>query len=693
MSYEWLNGVDSSISFGTGNNQLTNTNNSYDQLNTGSLNFSQSIPNNRPVPPPPLPNRQAYNYGNFGNAVSNDNNINTRSSLPHNSHSLPSNISSLQQNPNSNFLNQGYGGNVLSAENTNNNVFTANQANTHPITSNSFDHIYGNSFSNENLVGNNISFSSPEPTSNINNASAFQNHFLHGNQETLHQPTGASRQNVISPPHISQSFTPNYDRINYNQTVSIFGQNGVQKESPISSETQSSNNPFRQNNSPKKTPVNVAPIIKDNALKLNNNSFTVPEKFKSIVSGIPLSMAADLLSSDEIKNYRRWFQNILTKKHLNANIRLSDIFAFLQNNFAIPEHIKTVVKTVFEDIKNNIGLDNFYAILRCLVVLIKENGNLPSPNLLFQRALPLLEPKSILAINEAKEEVYEEITDEAGNAEPLDFDNFASLLMTGKTHRVKRVVKINGNKVVNKTVKFSDKLVTYEDEQTRPIEEDNMNEIATQHQEIENSPFLDFSLPMDQLLKRIEQNKIISVESQEEKEELADMQESLTHFKNLPKIDTVSLSINGSIPAGNFQHFQQQQQQNIPQPLKPTATGSANYLMNNSNFEQETKPAQMLHPTATGSANKLFSSNGFQRPEDSNQPAFLQPTATGSANHFFSRSNQNNFNDTFSNTTPNVSFGNSMGNNSSSGNPNILGDLKNIQEQIDFINQQMYGRN
>ena len=82
------------------------------------------------------------------------------------------------------------------------------------------------------------------------------------------------------------------------------------------------------------------------------------------------------------------------------------------------------------------------------------------------------------------------------------------------------------------------------------------------------------------------------------------------------------------------------------QPLKPTATGSANYMMNHQNM------------------------NANQTPQ------YLQPTATGSANHLFSSSGR----------TPDNMFNTSFGTNTSG-----INDLKSIQDQIDFISAQMTG--
>lgn len=716
MSYEWLNGVDSSINFGNNNpnNQYGSNFNSYLYANSSSPQPVSQNSGGRPLPPIPHTASQPQIYPNYANNVSvGANQLNREFEISGNTtgNGIQRDMFS-SPNTNSYFPSNFYGGNTQGVDNPHSSPPFQQPDVGNQHGNNSFDNIYKNQFFNHNLAPNNNNYK--QPVSSLNETetktTVFSNSPMMSSQDTIDSGNNTSRPQLSSTASAPNYFTPNYDKINYDQTLNIFGNgssNGSHSNSAANLQTKgaveikSSKNPFRQMMQPKISPVSSAfgnsAVTAEGGFDLKR-PLIIPNELKKIASQIPLALAPQLLSSDEIKNYKRWFDNILSKKHLNSNIRLSDIFEFLKNNFAIPDRIKEQVYSIFEDIKHNIGLDNFYAILRCLVLLVRENGKLPSPNLLVKSALPLLKPRPILAKNEDKEEVYEEVADDATNAQPLDFDNFASLLMTGKSHRVKRVVKRNGNRVENKNVRFSDQLVTYEDEQTRP-DEDTMNEFLQAKTGNDPTP-LDFALPMDQLLRQLEQKKETLSESQEEKEELADMQESLTHFKNLPKIDTVSFSMNGSIPHGNFQNFQQfQQQQNSQQPLQPTATGSANYFADRANVDSNKSSLQPLQPTATGSANRLFSNhnnNAFQQqqPDSFNQQPMLQPTATGSANHLFSNTNANDrFNTGFSNTTPNVSFNNNAAPaNNVAGNNHILGDLKSIQDQIDFISKQMYGK-
>lgn len=146
-------------------------------------------------------------------------------------------------------------------------------------------------------------------------------------------------------------------------------------------------------------------------------------------------------------------------------------------------------------------------------------------------------------------------------------------------------------------------------------------------------------------------------ETEEEKKVLEDMKDSLSHFKQIQTVDSASLPIssvflqNGNtLPTSNVNNTAVPQQ--IPlEPLKPTATGSANHLVREE-YNQGLHPSngaiqtglQPLKPTATGSANYLMRSHMEQpqsikpssTPETVTNSGGLQPlkpTATGSANY------------------------------------------------------------
>lgn len=685
MSYEWLNGVDSSVNFGSQNNQNYNLNDQNNEAISaygpygngmnypqGSITNGTQMPklnNNLGRPLPSVPNT-GNSQGVMNPYLQNfqqpmyTNNSRPLPSLPQqqpmlngNNRPLPE-ISQQQLVPNGN-LNQQFSGNeplnssYLSRDSTLNQQFSGSSFQQSNYTNseiknnafflNNFSPMQNRYTEPQNQVNSNIGlqdfksiYGKGDMPPGFSNNSSFINNI---NNQQPHA-TVNTQPTVSSKP--VETFTPNYDNIDYNNAISIFGKskndykngNGLETAVRPGSNTvgtqtkpqRSSTNPFR--NMQRASSATSLPVLSNATASNLKVSLPPPgiQDFESLVQRIPKSLGKDVLSKEEIKNYSRWFNDIIAKKkHKGETIKLNDVFQFLQTNFKVSEDIKQKIFHIFEDIKQNIGLDNFFVVLRCLVLLINENGKLPTRKLLMERALPTLKPRSILANNADKEEVYEEVTDETSPGQ-LDYDNFASLLMTGKSHRVKRVVMRNGNRVQNKSVKFSDKLVTYEDEEPAYYDMDEDAQPKTK---------LDFSLPMDQLMEQMSNQQD---GNKDDEAELADMKESLTHFQNLPKVDNVSLSMNGALPHIGFQ---QQSANSVLQPLRPTATGSANHMMSH------------------------------QGP-----PQYLQPTATGSANHLFSSGRQpsNMFN---------TSFG--AGSMQSGG----LHDLKSIQDQIDYISAQM----
>lgn len=694
MSYEWLNGVDSSVNFGSQSNQNYNLNDQHNEmLSTYSsygngMNFPQGnnangnqmpmLNNNSGRPLPSIPNNGNSQGGmnpymqNFQQPMYTSNSR-PLPSLPQQQPMLNGNNRPLHEIPQhqplaaTTNLNQQFSGNehqnsnYLSRDSTLNQQFsgssfqqpnyTNNEVKNNAFFLNNFSPIQNNFTETRNRVNSNAGlqdfesiYGTGEISSGISNNSSFINNM---NDQLPHANVNTNTRFQAKP---VESFTPNYDNIDYNNAVSIFGKTKdnykkadglgaamTQGSNAIGTQTRpqrSSTNPFR--NMQSASSATSLPVLSNATASNPKVSLPPPgiQDFEALVQRIPKSLGKDVLSKEELKNYSRWFNDIIAKKkHSGETIRLIDVFNFLHTNFRVSDEIKQKIFLIFKDIKQNIGLDNFFVVLRCLVLLINENGKLPTRQLLMERALPTLKPRSILANNADKEEVYEEVTDDT-NPGQLDYDNFASLLMTGKSHRVKRVVMRNGNRVQNKSVKFSDKLVTYEDEE--PVYDDK-------EEDLQPTTKFDFSMPMDQLMEQMTSQKY-GQSYKEDEAELADMKESLTHFQNLPKVDNVSLSMTGALPHMNFQ---QQSANNVLQPLRPTATGSANHMMSH----QSTNPPQYLQPTATGSANHLFSSG-------------RQPT-----NMF------------------NTSFGAvSMPNGG-------LNDLKSIQDQIDYISAQMTGGN
>ncbi|SCU90997.1 LADA_0F07514g1_1 [Lachancea dasiensis] len=343
----------------------------------------------------------------------------------------------------------------------------------------------------------------------------------------------------------------------------------------------------------------------------------------------PLSLTRSQLTKEELKTYLRWY-GYISRRKITKLIKLDDVFQFMIN-FPIAPVVKDRLKHIFSSCRNALNIGQFFAVVRLISHATLEN-QLPTRQMIL-RATPIPRPKPILAAG--NEEVYEEVEDtQAGPESTVDFDSFAALLLTGeKKKRVRRRITNFVKKM--KKVRFSENLVTFQDQLLQPSEDFSSDDEISDS----NAP-LDLSLPMDQLLKSLAARKKNSAlvskppseqvpESQEEKEVLEDMKESLNHFQQLHNVDSVA---QGSL-AG--QHFPTQASNTTsPEPLKPTATGSANHLFrsNQPSFSQETLAP--LKPTATGSANYLFRSSQPAPPaQQSLQP--LKPTATGSANNLF----------------------------------------------------------
>lgn len=332
---------------------------------------------------------------------------------------------------------------------------------------------------------------------------------------------------------------------------------------------------------------------------------------------VPLSLSRNQLSKEEVRTYLRWYGYIALRKHAKL-IRLEDVFRFL-SNFPLSDLARNRIEQIFKTCKNALNIGQFFAVLR-LISRALVDGVLPTRKMLLE-ACPVPRPKPILTAG--REEVYEEVEDTPADSEPkVDFDSFASLLLTGE--RKKRLRRRITNKFKRqKRVRFSDKLVTFQEERANDTDTEEANE-ETENED--DSGPLDLSLPMGQLLKKLAARKrknsaLVSKpptqepETQEEKEVLEDMKESLNHFQQIQNVDSVSL---GGVPAQIPSVFVDSNGEDMKplEPLKPTATGSANYLFRSSQ-EANSRQSQAnsglepphlelpLRPTATGSANHL----------------------------------------------------------------------------------------
>lgn len=393
---------------------------------------------------------------------------------------------------------------------------------------------------------------------------------------------------------------------------------------------------------------------------------------------VPLSLSQSQLTHEEIRTYLRWYKYILARSHTKL-VKLNDVFQFL-GNFTITEDLKQRILAIFRSCRSALNIGQFFAVLR-LISRAMIQGVLPTRKMILEKA-PVPKPRPILS-KQANGEVYEEVeedtpkTDANGNAgSSVDFDSFTSLLLTGKTIRKRVRRKILNAEFRNKRVRFSEN-ITFQDppsassatssatsQPSTSLASSNTpdsNNDTTPEPDVPQGP-LDLSLPMDQLLKLMAKRKhnntaLVSKlpseqqETEEEKEELKDMQDSLSHFKQIQTVDAVT-GLGQQLPPG-YQVGNSNQQtmggmSEVPlQPLKPTATGSANHFMRQEINEgyinpQAQQPGNVmlpLKPTATGSANhfmreELNQNNVTQQPQGpSAAPQPLKPTATGSANY------------------------------------------------------------
>ncbi|CCE65833.1 hypothetical protein TPHA_0N00530 [Tetrapisispora phaffii CBS 4417] len=394
---------------------------------------------------------------------------------------------------------------------------------------------------------------------------------------------------------------------------------------------------------------------------------------------VPLSLSRSQLSNEEIRTYLRWYNYIIAKTH-NKLVTIADVFNFMKN-FNITAKLKDWVTHIFRTCKNSLNIGQFFALIRLISTSLLTKS-LPR-RVMIAKPAPIPSPRSILACT--KEEVYEEV--DVPEQEGVDFDSFTNLLLTGKSpnKRIRRRV-LNS---ANKKVRFSGEVKYQDSAPTNDADESYFSSAYSNTEATSNSvpsgP-LDLTLPMDQLLsqmaKRSQSNSALvselpteQQETEEEKAELADMQDSLSHFKQIQAPDSATLRSlqtlqqSQNVYGGNTNNGVPEQ---IPlQPLKPTATGSGNHLFRQEfnrvnsnpdiNIDSSQQPLQPLKPTVTGSANYLMRSQyasskpsqqyesqpqtisfGTGMPNDkvaSNHTqnissiASLTPTATGSANH------------------------------------------------------------
>ncbi|RKP30432.1 hypothetical protein METBISCDRAFT_3996, partial [Metschnikowia bicuspidata] len=261
---------------------------------------------------------------------------------------------------------------------------------------------------------------------------------------------------------------------------------------------------------------------------------------------IPLSLTAKHLTQKEFKTYLRWYSDILVRTN-QRTVSIADVYQFL-GNFRISADIKDAINRIFSKIMHLINIGEFYALLR--VISHALQGQTPSRALIrVLTAVPT--PPSILCKKRLKDDNNSDGDadlhhphDSKDNDGPLDIDLFTQFMLTGErpTQTKKRQKK-------PKTVKFSDQVeTTYRDLDTPSLAN-------------AQSTSLDYSLPMDQLLSRMnasktQPNSTFAVPEEnpgpgpaldpEEKQILRDMESQINHFQNLHSVDTILV---GGVPA------------------------------------------------------------------------------------------------------------------------------------------------
>ncbi|AAS52276.2 ADR356Cp [Eremothecium gossypii ATCC 10895] len=296
---------------------------------------------------------------------------------------------------------------------------------------------------------------------------------------------------------------------------------------------------------------------------------------------VPLSLSGSQLAPEELKTYRLWYKCMVSRRR-SRTLRLEeDIFRFL-GNFQLSDSVKERTRSIFRTCQMAVSPGQFYAIMRTIAHALQANV-LPTRRMILERAA-VPEPRSILSLD-AGQETYEEVEEDPKSAADnrVDFDSFASLLLTGKTVRKNIRRKINKRNGRVKKVSFSENLVTFHEE----LPEEEAAEDAADGSEDPNEP-LDFSMPMDQLLKKMAERKTRNTalvseapkqpETVEEREELADMRDSLNHFKHIQTADNVAQGSFATQYMASVSSNADSGEEPALEPLKPTATGSANHL-------------------------------------------------------------------------------------------------------------------
>ncbi|GBL49469.1 hypothetical_protein [Candidozyma auris] len=342
---------------------------------------------------------------------------------------------------------------------------------------------------------------------------------------------------------------------------------------------------------------------------------------------ISLSLTAQDLTLEESKTYMRWYSDILARTN-SRTISMNDVYQFL-SNFKLSQQAQEKINRIFSKILHSINIGEFFALLRVVSHTLK--GEEPSRRLIkISTSVPT--PPSILLKKRQNDDHDDEQREPEplpveSPSKPLDLDSFTQFMLTGERPDEK-LPKKRSKKL--KSVKFSDQIVT------------DIHDPASEKQQNADPPGsgdLDYSLPMNQLLSRLNASKAgpsgnssslqvpssvpgpIRSPDPEEKQILKDMEPQINHFQNLNSVDTMSV---GGVPAnihlGNPEFYSPSPREgsSSPQPqlLKPNMTGPA-------------QMAQLIGTPSQGDAQPAPLRSNLTGPAD--MARFLPPDQNGEA--------------------------------------------------------------
>ncbi|KAF3985749.1 hypothetical protein FT663_05180 [Candidozyma haemuli var. vulneris] len=384
----------------------------------------------------------------------------------------------------------------------------------------------------------------------------------------------------------------------------------------------------------KPTPDNRAYIFANaSADNLGRNDHSQSE------DSISLSLTAQELTLEESKTYMRWYSDILARTN-SRTISMNDVYQFL-SNFKLSPESQEKINRIFSKILHSINIGEFFALLR--VVSHTLAGEEPSRKLIkIQTNVPT--PPSILSKKRQNDDQEEEhkIAEPVPESpsKPLDLDSFTQFMLTGERPD-DRIPKKRSKKL--KSVKFSDQIVT------------DVHDPASDRSQNAQPPGsggdLDYSLPMDQLMNRLNASKAgpsgnqsslqvprsapgpIHSPDPEEKQILRDMEPQMNHFQNLNSVDTMSVDgVPANIHLGRQGYTPSPRDgSSSPQPqlLKPNMTGPAQMAQMIKPPQEEPQPSP-LRSNVTGPSDMARflppEENGGQAPRISLQSFTSQMT-------------------------------------------------------------------